>query len=119
MLPKTSATRRARSPRRCGYGLAIGYSCHLSGRDSILKSQASSVATGYSCNLRGCDSVPPRYRLWVLGWDGEQLVGRHAAYGDEQVCDLALAARGGGVELRYADCETECVGEVRTRPLLL
>ena len=55
----------------------------------------------------------------MLGWDGEQLVGRHAAYGDEQVCDLCLAARGGGVELRYADCETECVGEVRTRPLLL
>ncbi|EKX52837.1 hypothetical protein GUITHDRAFT_101288 [Guillardia theta CCMP2712] len=38
------------------------------------------------------------------------LVGRHAAYGDEQLCELSVQQEGDQVRLEYADAETLCSG---------
>mmetsp|Transcript_9773 Transcript_9773/g.22280 ORF Transcript_9773/g.22280 Transcript_9773/m.22280 type:complete len:490 (-) Transcript_9773:4-1473(-) len=61
------------------------------------------------------DGSRASYVLEVVKIDTDELgrqvlVGRHAAYGDEQLCELCVEQDGDDVRLEYADAETLCSG---------
>ncbi|KAJ1489952.1 hypothetical protein T484DRAFT_1936121, partial [Baffinella frigidus] len=59
----------------------------------------------------------PKYSLDILREEQDELgntvlIGRHAAYGDHQTCQLKLVREAGKVIVHYSDGETHCSGEV-------